>query len=316
MNPNGIMEDQYTELAVWYAQHFSEETIISSSGCTLRLAYKQQPGTKGVVLIVNGRIEYIEKYLELLKDLQELGLSTWIYDHCGQGGSERILEDRQKGHIESFSTYVNDLGIVVDLVNQKNRAVPVFIVSHSMGGTISTLYCAKNPGKVKRLILESPMFSIRTGTVIPQCIIRFIAMVFKRFGGGARYMPTTGPFNPDQNFAGNPLTSDKNRFEFNLNLMTHLKQVTMGGPTYSWLYEAYKAMDQAQKTAKHISCPVLFLTGSDDSVVKLKAIRAFSSLCPNYHYKEYVGARHELYMERDQIRDQVLAETKEFLKPS
>ena len=81
------------ERMAWYQDHFIEDYLSSVSGCRLRLAFQPCSGVDQALLVVSGRAEYIEKYIELAMDLQETGLAVCLYDHCGQGGSGRAAGD-------------------------------------------------------------------------------------------------------------------------------------------------------------------------------------------------------------------------------
>ena len=59
------------------------------SGCQSEL--------RGTVLLLNGRKEYLEKYHETICDLNDRGFAVVSFDWRGQGLSDRLLPDRNKG---------------------------------------------------------------------------------------------------------------------------------------------------------------------------------------------------------------------------
>ena len=107
--------ERYRDLRDWYHSIFTETRIASSGGGTLRVALPRNHAGNPLAVVVSGRTEFIEKYLEFARDLHHRGVSTVLYDHCGQGDSDRQLVDRQKGYIDSFQTYVEDLGKVIEI---------------------------------------------------------------------------------------------------------------------------------------------------------------------------------------------------------
>lgn len=56
------------------------------------------------LVIVPGRTEPSRKYAELIYDLRDKGLDIYILDQQGQGDSEHLLSDTNKGHVRYFMT--------------------------------------------------------------------------------------------------------------------------------------------------------------------------------------------------------------------
>ncbi len=308
-----VFQKRFDYLRRWYKKRFEEVALTSSSGTVLRVAHHCPPAPRGTLVIVSGRTEFIEKYLEVCRDLSHLQLSICIYDHCGQGGSGRLLADAQKGHIDRFTTYVHDLRRVLDHIRAAGCPAPVFLVGHSMGATISALYALQEPERIDKLLLCSPMLAINTGVMLPDFIVKILAASACWLGFGARYVPTTGPYMPTREFHGNVLTSDRFRFEYNAFLTTHLDYAALGGPTIGWLNEAFKAMRKLQRQAALIAHPVLILVAAGDQVIDVGAAGRFASISPNCSFQKYSERGHELMMERDEIRKDVLKQMQRFI---
>ena len=304
---------RYLHLRNWYQSEFTERRIESVSGGMLRLALPRDWSDNSPAIVVNGRTEFVEKYLELAMDLHHRGLSVVLYDHCGQGDSDRLLGDRQKGYIDSFRTYVRDLGRVIDSVRGSTGDVPVRIISHSMGGTVAVLYALHRPERVGKMVLVSPMCAIRTGSKIPQFLIRPFVAVGCRVGFGDRYMPTRGPYQPDLSFDDNLFTSDAFRFYYNQFLTNSLEFAPLGGPTLQWLHEAYKAMRQMNAGAEQFRTPHLVFTAAADRVIKPAMVERFCARSAKGTHKQYEEVRHELFMENDAVRDDLLRRISGFL---
>ncbi len=304
---------RFAALQHWYGDTFEEVALSSSAGTSLRVALRCPPGSRGTLVLVPGRTEFIEKYLEVCRDLSHLQLSICVYDHCGQGGSGRLLADPQKGHIDRFDTYVSDLRRVIDHLSAAGCPAPVFLAGHSMGATISALFTLDYPERIDRLLFCSPMFAIQTGVMLPDFLVRIVAASACRLGLGSRYAPTTGPYNPDREFNGNVLTSDRFRFEYNEYMAAHLDFAALGGPTIGWLNEAFKAMNELQHKADLITKPVLIMVAAGDRVIDVGAAGRFASISSKRSFQEYPDPGHELMMERDEVRDDVLRRMERFL---
>lgn len=303
---------QILERLAWYRDHFIEEYLDSVSGCRLRLAFQPHSGVDQAIIVVSGRAEYIEKYIELAQDLQRNGLALCLYDHCGQGGSGRLLAAANKGHIDQFQTYVDDLNQIITWLRMHHRINTCHLLSHSMGGTVSVLQSASRSETVGKVILGSPMLAINSGFKLPAALLRLVVAAAVKFGAGARSIYRSGMIEAEHRFADNIWTSDRNRFEFNEELSASLEHAVLKEPTFRWVDEAYRAADQARKQAARISSPVMLLAASADRIVGLQEMKDFAQTCPGCTYREYADARHELYMERNQIREQVISEITTF----
>jgi lysophospholipase len=304
---------RYRDLSDWYQSIFTEKRISSSGGGTLRVAFPREYSGNSLAILVSGRTEFIEKYLEFAQDLHHRGVSTVLYDHCGQGDSDRQLGDFQKGYIDSFQTYVRDLGKIIEITNKNREILPVNLISHSMGGTVAALFGLRHPERVNKMILGSPMCAIITGSRVPQFLIRPISAIGCIFGFGDHYMPSKGPYQPDMAFHDNPFTSDENRFTFNQFLTNTLDFAPLGGPTFRWLHEAYKAMREMNDKAEQFLCPHLTLTAGGDRVIKTAIVKNFCTRSVDSTHVEYRDVRHELFMETDSVRDDILSKIADFL---
>ncbi len=297
----------------WYRANFTEKRITADSGCTIRLAFQQRSGARAIVVFVTGRTEFIEKYIELAEDMQHENISLCLYDHCGQGGSGRLLADREKGHVDTFINYARDLDLVLAAAAGKKHSTPVYLVCHSMGAAVAALYCMLYRDRIGKLVLSSPMFGIRTGVYLPRYLVELMVAAACRLGFAEQYVPTTGPFKAVQPFTGNVLTSDEDRFKYNLFLNNHLEYARFGGPTLHWLEEAFSSMRAIRLSYDRIDCPVLILAGSRERVVDLREIRHFSKVAKKGMFREFQEARHELFMERDRIRNEIVKSMRNFL---
>src|ERR1700694_105030 len=86
--------------------HVVTGSIATPDGVNLRFArWEPPPGRKGTVVVLQGRAEYIEKYFETVRDLRARGFAVATFDWRGQGYSDRVLRNKRKGYVQSFSQY-------------------------------------------------------------------------------------------------------------------------------------------------------------------------------------------------------------------
>jgi lysophospholipase len=72
-------------------------------------------GVRGSVIIAPGRTEFIEKYFEVAREVQQRGFAVFCNDWRGQGLSGRVVENGLKGHFVSFEDPVNELSTALRL---------------------------------------------------------------------------------------------------------------------------------------------------------------------------------------------------------
>ena len=297
----------------YFLEHFTFGVIKNRDGGEIRYAKSEAVDEKGALVIVDGRTEFMAKYAEVFYDLRDSGFSFYIYDHRGQGESSRLLPDPQKGHVEHFDDYVDDLQLFLAAVVKSRPHKAIILLAHSMGGAVSVLHERKYPGTVTGMILCSPMFSINTGP-FPSLLAKDLSRVLTSLGFGSRYVFGGKPYQHHHAFANNDLTGSFARYELNWRRVEENPRVALGSPTLSWLAEAFTAIDRIQNDTPPLQIPLLLLVGGEDTVVGQKAQKAFCSIQPNCSLIVLPHGRHELLMEKDQTRDAVLLSIKDFLK--
>ena len=84
------------------------DSVRTPDGVNLRYARfpPNRSPVRGTIIVVHGRTEFIEKYFETVNDLRRRGFAVLVFDARGQGGSDRLLTNRRKGHVRDFADYV------------------------------------------------------------------------------------------------------------------------------------------------------------------------------------------------------------------
>ena len=110
-------------------------------------------------------------------------------------------------------------------------------------------------------------------------------------------------------FAGNPLTSDLARYTRNLDVLKAAPELAVGNPTIGWVAAAYQAMARSLEDSfpTEVKIPVLMLAAARDEIVSIRATETLGLRMRTGRHLIVPGARHELFMESDAIRGQVLA---------
>ena len=283
--------------------------MATPDGSTIRYGVWRSRGgvLRGTVVLLSGRNEFLEKYAETIDALGARGWDVFSFDWRGQGLSTRLLANRQKGHIENYEVYIDDLDRFLRQVVRPRAARPVTGLAHSMGAHILLRYLARGTGIFSRVVLTSPMVDIYAGH-FPVIFARVLSRVAVRFGGARAYATGEGDYRPPETkkFRNNRLTSDAERYMRPHRMIARNPDLAMGGVTYGWLRATFDSIDRMASPGfpELISTPMVMVSSGDDSVVPAAAQRAMCSALPDCRFVSIPGARHELLMEQDHFRAQ------------
>ena len=285
--------------------------ILTTDGVQLRYARWRPAARKslGTVCLMQGRGETIEKYFETIGELRSRGFAVATFDWRGQGGSERRLRNRMKGHVDSFEEYERDLETFMQHVALPDCPGPHFALAHSTGALVCLRATREGRVRFSRLVLVSPLIGL--GQTRPsQANVRRISAFMTAVGLGELTIPGGEARSIDQiPFEGNVLTGDPARYQRTVDLFTRLPQVAVGAPTFGWLYAACRAMSEATEPdfGPSVRVPALVVSGALDRLVSFTAAEAMAAALRAGGQVVIPGARHEILMERDPIRAQFWA---------
>lgn len=262
-------------------------------------------GANRRIVLCHGRTEFLEKYAETIDALTARGFEVWSMDWRGQGASGRALKNPHKGHIDRFETYLDDLSWFFDDGVGPTSGETV-LMAHSMGGHITLRAVLEERIRPDRLILSAPMIDLPVRG-IARFAISGLSRAIAGTGFGDRYLIGQGDYDPARvTFDGNPLTSDRRRFDAIHAAIAANPAVAMGGPTFGWLNAAFESIDALSRLAQGSprTCPVLMCTAMADTVVSVTAQTEMTARLPDCDQVRIDGARHEALFETDAIRQQ------------
>ena len=270
------------------------------------------------IVVIPGRSETYLKYQELSYDLYQRGYNIFLLDHRGQGLSERLLTNPNKGYVTHFSDYENDLSFFIDNIVGTNCHNKPYLLAHSMGGVISTRYMQRFPNKIKAAVLSSPMIGFSSGpipTFLAKGLIKFSNALNHRFSNEPWYFLGQGNYKT-QSFNQNKLTHSRIRYQNFIDLYKKTTNIQLGGVTINWLHQGIKAQNKIFLQLDQLTTPILVLQAEKDTVIDNQAQNAFCQQlhqlqpqsCPKGKPKVINGAYHELFIESDGMRALVLEE--------
>jgi lysophospholipase len=265
----------------------------------VRLRVASWEGSRGQVLILPGRTEYIEKYGQVVAALAARGWGAVVLDWRGQGLSDRLHRDSRLGHIPRFDDYLLD----IDSLRAAFPA-PMPVLCHSMGGCI-TLRALMRGWRPPAVAFCAPMWGLALSPGL-QAVVQGLARAAGLLRLDAAYAPSTGPdFGPlSMAFDTNPLTRDAAQFARMKRQLADHPDLIIGGPSLRWMAQARAGMSGLGPVPQ---VPALIGIAAQDQVVCAPAIRALVARWQGVAVAEYAGAGHELLMESPAVRDDFLA---------
>ncbi|MCY4445612.1 MAG: alpha/beta hydrolase [Rhodobacteraceae bacterium] len=261
-------------------------------------------GTKGTILILNGRNEFVEKYAHLALTMQNRGYTVITHDWRGQGLSDRIHSNPKMCHVNRFEDFQIDLASVLRCFNHQFPPAPHYILAHSMGCCIGLRALMNGISiPVSACAFSAPMWKIAKATFLARRFVSLINLLgqghkFIQGAGPESLLNTTEPHN-------NPLTSCPETFLFLRNQVNTQPEVSLGGPSWNWAYQAFLETEKLMNLSppKHNS---LVLVAGNDEIVDNRAAYQFCAQWPQSHLVEMKNAKHELLKERQPLRDEAL----------
>ena len=264
--------------------------------------YASKKKQKGSILLLSGRKEFMEKYLETIEELNQEGFNVYSLDWRGQGLSSRILANRHKGFIDDYDVYLNDLNMFVTKIVMPESVHPLIIIAHSMGGHIALRFMHDHPDVADMAVLSSPMIDIFGSSLSRKFAKLFTRMAIKT-GFSHSYTIGSGDYTVEE-FKGNELTSDPVRFTDEQNAIIKNPDLALGGVTYGWLFATLKSIEILTQPgfAEKIAIPILMVIAGYDKIVSTRAQKQFCTMLPNCNLIEISEARHEIFKETDAVR--------------
>ena len=142
--------------AAAHAGHMQEETFEGVGGVELFVRIWRQPGKpRAAVAIVHGFKAHSGLYDWAAEQFNARGIAVYAMDLRGHGrsGGPRLF-------VEKMADYVADVHRFVALVHAREPKVPVFLLAHSAGGVISSMYALQYQHEIDGFICESFAYEV------------------------------------------------------------------------------------------------------------------------------------------------------------
>jgi acylglycerol lipase len=129
----------------------------------------------GIVVIAHGAGEHSGRYRHVAARLVAEGMAVHALDHRGHGrsGGPRALIDR-------MASAVTDLDALVVQAQGEQPGRPVFLLGHSMGGTVALCYALEHQDRLSGLILSGPLAALDAAPAPMRVLSRVLSALTPR----------------------------------------------------------------------------------------------------------------------------------------
>lgn len=273
---------------------------------------------KGLLEVVHGMTEYIDRYDHLLSFLAQNGYVAFGFDNLGHGKTAR--NDSELGfiaHKDGWKYLVHDCVSYGKAVKEMFPDKPLYLMGHSMGSFITRLAVLHAPELYGKFII--------CGTSGPNPLsgIGLLLTKFMRLTKGEKHVSKTihniafGSYNKRFDRITDYEWLTKNRevitqyandkyctFKFTVSAMTDLMKLLSKSNSRDWFNSISKQL------------PILLISGEDDPVgnygkgVTTVCNRLKAQNC-KVEMKLYKNCRHEIH--NDSCKDEMFADILNFL---
>jgi alpha-beta hydrolase superfamily lysophospholipase len=245
-----------------------------------------------VLLVVHGLAEHSGRYTNPVNYFVPKGYAVYSFDLAGHGKS-----DGKRGYVERFTNYVDDVKTYYDIVKQHNKGTKIFLVGHSMGGTIATAYAIKHQDELNGLILSGAV--LKAGASITKATMTMAKLL-------SVLLPKMGVSKLDASAVNRDKTEVDAYLRDPLNYTGKIS-ARLGA-------ELLNEIQSLPAQISKITLPILIMHGSAD---RLSDPASSKTLFDGVSSKDktlkyYEGFYHEIF--NDAQRQQVFADMEEWLK--
>lgn len=247
---------------------------------------------QAVLLLVHGLAEHCGRYGNPVNYFVPQGYAVYGLDHIGHGQSpgERVF-------VNCFADFTDTLNIYVDKIKQWQPDIPIFIVGHSMGGLISTVYLLEHQQALAGAVLSAPAVKVSDDTS------KFTISL-------GNILSWLWPKLPLVQLAADDICRDPAVVQ----AYVDDPLVYNGKITARLAAELIHAMQRVEREAAAITLPLLILQGAADRLVNPAGTQMLYDKVssPDKQIKIYNGFYHELFNEPE--HKQVLGDVETWLR--
>lgn len=304
--PDGL-ESRFLKPDNW---QWGEFLRVDSHGHERRLRYGYVMPEGGapdcVIVALPGLGEFGEKYFEFANECIAQNRGFFVIDWVGQGLSSRYLDNPHKRHSAGFVEDIKDFHLwITDHIKPHTKAAPLVMLAHSMGGNIGLHYLAQYSDAFSCAAFCAPMWGIKAIELMPESWAESITRHMAKFApefyvpGGMDWSELHRPKPGFDIFSHDPV-----RGALYNQWCLYDPRLQIGAVTNTWLHEAIQSCQDlfVPEVYEAVKTPFFVGVAGKDALVSNKAIRKLAAHIPCGEVVEIPDARHEVLMERDDLR--------------
>jgi alpha-beta hydrolase superfamily lysophospholipase len=269
--------------------------LVGSDG--IKIFYRQYPAEteRARMVIAHGLGEHSGRYGNVIERVVPKGFSVWLPDHRGHGQS-----GGKRGHVLNFAQYLYDLRITVEFAKKDlPRAIPLFLLGHSMGGLIALYFGQRFPELIDGIVASSPCLGMVIEIPpIKKVLGSFMSYVWPGLLMGNELNAAKISHDPEvvKAYENDPLVHDRVSARFFTELMA--------------------AMASVNQKASTLNIPVFMQVAGEDYLVNADSSRQFFDklTTEDKTLHIYEGLYHEIYNERQAQKKKVLDDLEAWLE--
>lgn len=260
------------------APEANQETFTGKGGLAIfTRSWRPAGKPRGVVVIAHGFNSHSGQYIGVGHRFVDAGFAVYAIDHRGRGRSEG-----ERFHVDSFADYVDDLATFIRSIKSREPDLPVFLLGHSAGGVVASLYAIDHQSELAGLISESFAYQLPAPS--------FVLSVLKFFGWLAPHLRILKLKNAD--FSRDPQIVDA---------MNRDPLIAGENQTAKTVASLVHADEKLRASFPRIKLPLLILHGTEDRAALPEGSRSFQAAAGSKDktLKLYDGAFHDLLNDVD-----------------
>ena len=269
----------------------NEGLLTASDGLQLFEQSWSPEAPRALIVVVHGYAEHSARYESAALHLARNGYAVQAFDMRGHGRSQG-----KRCFVRAFDDYLDDLHVLLLEAARRWPRKPMFLLAHSLGGLIASLFVIGERAELSGLILSAP--SVKLGRDFSELKARASLVLGRLF-----------PHLPTLRFRSSSISRDS----------TVVRAYQTDGLVYHGrtpartASEIIRAIRRVRLNAERIAIPLLVMHGGRDQVADVEGSRELCARArsADKRVRVYDGLYHEIMNEPEKAS--VLEEMSDWL---
>jgi alpha-beta hydrolase superfamily lysophospholipase len=269
-----------------------EEVVTTQDGLRLHVERFLPHGkARAAVVMIHGFSAHCGAFRHVARALAAGGFAVTAFDCRGHGCSEG-----RHGYVRRFRDYDDDLGLIIEHTRRANPALPVAVVAHSQGVTVTLDYLFRGGAPFDALVAAAPYLALKMPVALwKRVLARVMGVLWPTLAMSNQIEPELVTRSPE---VCEEIRTDP--------LVRHVA-------TPRWFNEVRATQARLRATASLLKVPTFMPVAGGDRLVDPQAAIEFARTAgPIVEVRVYDGLFHEIYFEPE--RERVIADVVAWLQ--